>query len=178
MEYKEIEALALSCGFSHVGKLDTDTIKVRKEVRDSCAENKCHAYGKNWSCPPAVGDLAACESIIRRYKHGLILQTRGELEDSFDFEAMIQLEKVHRKALNTFAKEIKKIHPDAVVIGTGACTICEECSYPGSPCRFPERMISSMEAFGIVVSDVCTANNIPYYYGPGTLTYVGCVLID
>jgi hypothetical protein len=34
-----------------------------------------------------------------------------------------------------------------------------------------------MEAMGMVVSDVCRANNLPYYYGPNTLTYVGCVLV-
>ena len=178
MEFKEIEDLALSCGFSHVGKLDADTIKVRKEVRDSCAENKCHAYGTNWSCPPACGDLDECEVIIRKYKHGLILQTKGELEDSFDFEAMADLEKVHSKSLKKFSAEIKKKFPKALVIGTGACTICKECTYPDDSCRFPDQMMSSMEAFGMVVSDVCKANNIPYYYGPGTLTYVGCVLVE
>ncbi|MGD9162067.1 MAG: DUF2284 domain-containing protein [Desulfobacteraceae bacterium] len=178
MDYKEIEELALSCGFTHVGKLDADTITVREEVRDTCAENKCHAYGTNWSCPPACGDLDACEKIIRKYKHGLMLQTKGEIEDSFDFEAMMDLEKIHRKSIIKFSEEIKNSYPDAVVIGTGACTICKKCTYPDDPCRFPEKMISSMEAFGMVVSDVCTANNIPYYYGPGTLTYVGCVLVE
>jgi hypothetical protein len=33
-----------------------------------------------------------------------------------------------------------------------------------------------MEAYGMVVSDVCRDSGIPYYYGSGTLTYVGCVL--
>jgi hypothetical protein len=35
-----------------------------------------------------------------------------------------------------------------------------------------------MEALGMIVSDVCKDNNLPYYYGPNTLTYVGCVLIE
>jgi hypothetical protein len=33
-----------------------------------------------------------------------------------------------------------------------------------------------MEAYGMIVSDVCKANGIPYYYGPNTLTYCACVL--
>jgi predicted metal-binding protein len=178
MDYKEIETLALASGFTSTGRLDTDTIRVRIEVRDTCAENKCHAYSKNWSCPPACGDLDECAARIKKYKNGLILQTTGTLEDSFDFEAMTELEKVHSKSLKSFATEIRKLYPDALVIGTGACTICKECTYPSAPCRFPEKMISSMEALGMVVSDVCKANNIPYYYGPGTLTYVACVLIE
>ncbi len=65
-----------------------------------------------------------------------------------------------------------------MIIGTGACTRCEKCTYPDKPCRFPDKMTSSMEALGMVVSDVCRDNGIPYYYGQGTITYVGCVLID
>ena len=35
-----------------------------------------------------------------------------------------------------------------------------------------------MEGLGMIVSDVCKANGMKYYYGPGTLTYTGCVLTD
>jgi hypothetical protein len=37
-------------------------------------------------------------------------------------------------------------------------------------------MYSSMEAYGMVVNEICGDSGIPYYYGPGTLTFVGCVL--
>jgi predicted metal-binding protein len=55
---------------------------------------------------------------------------------------------------------------------------CKTCTYPDAPCRFPEKMSASMEALGMVVSDVCKDNNLPYYYGAGTLTFVGCVLLE
>jgi predicted metal-binding protein len=148
------------------------------EVREACAANKCGAYGTNWSCPPACDSLKEIETLIMKYQHGLILQTSGELEDSFDYEAMMNIEKEHSNSLKTFSGKIKKIHPNSIVLGAGACTICKKCTYPENPCCFPDKMISSMEAFGIVVSDVCKANDIQYYYGEGTLTYVGCVLID
>ena len=38
--------------------------------------------------------------------------------------------------------------------------------------------ISSVEAYGILVSELCQKNNVDYYYGPNTLTYVGCVLFE
>ena len=47
-DYEELKKQALSCGFSHVGDLDVDTIEVRPEVRESCAANKCRSYDKNW----------------------------------------------------------------------------------------------------------------------------------
>ena len=56
------------------------------------------------------------------------------------------------------------------------CGICEKCTYPDAPCRFPDRAFPSMEACGLVVNDVCKASGIPYNYGPRTMTFTGCVL--
>ncbi len=174
----EIKDLALSCGFSHVGELDADTIELRTEIRAACAENKCHAYNTNWACPPGCGTLEECAQRIRQYHRGLILQTTGELEDSFDFEGMADLAKRHKEIYADFAEKLKEIVPDALLITDGACTRCKTCTYPDAPCRFPDKMTSSMEALGMVVSDVCKSNDMKYYYGPGTLTYVGCVLTE
>jgi hypothetical protein len=35
-----------------------------------------------------------------------------------------------------------------------------------------------MEAYGMVVNEVCRDSGLPYYYGPETLTFVGCVLFN
>ncbi len=178
VNYDELKDLALSCGFSHVGELDVSTIMLHTEVREACAADKCHAYNKNWVCPPACGTLEECGQKINAYKKGLILQTTGELEDSFDFETMDQLSTDHAKTMHKFSDELKKLYPNALILGDGACKRCKTCTYPDAPCRFPERQSSAMEAFGMVVSEVCMKNDMKYYYGPGTLTYVGCVLIE
>jgi predicted metal-binding protein len=180
-----LRGLALGCGFTHVGELRTDTIRIRPEVRDACAADKCNSYGKNWSCPPACGSLEACEQRIRRYDGGFILQTSGILEDSLDYEMMTRIATEHRKHLRAFQEALRAMYsapetgapPVYLILGNGACKNCERCAYPDSPCRFPDTMFTSMEAMGMVVSDVCKANNLPYYYGPNTLTYVGCVLV-
>ena len=70
-DFNALKELALSCGFSHVGDLDADTIEVRPEVRESCAANKCQAYDKNWACPPACGTLEECGERIHKFKKGL-----------------------------------------------------------------------------------------------------------
>lgn len=178
VNYDELKDLALSCGFSHVGNLDVSTITLHTEVREACAADKCHAYNKNWVCPPACGTLEECGQKINAYKKGLILQTTGELEDSFDFETMDQLATDHAKTMHKFSDELKKLYPNALILGDGACKRCKTCTYPDAPCRFPERQSSAMEAFGMVVSEVCMKNDMKYYYGPGTLTYVGCVLVE
>ncbi|MDR0723309.1 MAG: DUF2284 domain-containing protein [Treponema sp.] len=172
-----VHALALRCGFSHVGDLDVGTIRVRTEVRDSCAENKCRAYRTNWSCPPGCGTLEECEQRIRNYHRGLILQTTGMLEDSLDYESMERIAFEHRKNLDALSAGIQRLYPSCLVLGAGACRRCKECTYPHEPCRFPEQLFCSMEAMGMLVSEVCQDNKLPYYYGPNTLTYVGCVLL-
>lgn len=178
IDYEALKKLALECGFSHVGDLDADTIQVRPEVRSACAANKCQAYGKNWVCPPACGTLEECSQRIHSYKRGLILQTTGELEDSFDLEGMEELTINHMKTFDKFADLIREQYPNALILGDGACKRCKTCTYPDEPCRFLGKQTSAMEAYGMLVSEVCQRNHIPYYYGPGTLTYVGCILIE
>ncbi|MDR3172496.1 MAG: DUF2284 domain-containing protein [Treponema sp.] len=172
-----VTALALNCGFSHAGLLQVDTIKLQEEVRAACEVNKCKAYASNWSCPPACGTLGECEARIRTYTTGLILQTTGALEDSLDYESMTRLGVEHEQHLRSFGEQIRVQYPASLLLGAGPCRRCEVCTYPDAPCRFPETMTTSMEAFGMVVSEVCTANHLLYYYGPNTLTYVGCVLL-
>lgn len=177
-KYEELKQKALACGFSHVGDLDADTIQVKSEVRSACAENKCQHYNKNWVCPPGCGTLEECSRQIHKYSKGLIVQTTGELEDSFDIEGMQELGERHKEAFHKFAAVVREEYPDALVLGDGACDNCRECTYPDAPCRFPERQSSAMEAYGMLVSEVCQQNDILYYYGPGTLTYVGCILVE
>ncbi len=107
-DFNGIKQLAFSCGFSHAGDLDVNTIILREEVRAACAENKCHSYGVNWSCPPGCGTLKEWEERIRKYKHGLILQLTGELEDEFDGEKMMELAQTFAETFNEFSFLLKK----------------------------------------------------------------------
>ena len=66
---KAIE-LMKEIGFDAAGPLDAETIVLHEEVREMCAEGKCKAYGKNWTCPPACGDLDYCRSVIAKYSEG------------------------------------------------------------------------------------------------------------
>ena len=60
-------------------------------------------------------------------------------------------------------------------LGAGGCKVCASCAHP-EPCRFPEKAHSSMEAYGLFVTQVCRDNNAAYYHGPRTITYSACVL--
>lgn len=168
---------ALAAGFTAAAPLDCKTITLKPEVRAMCAVNNCGKYGTNWSCPPGCGELSECTARINGYQNGIIVQTMGTLEDALDYEGMMAIAAQHAKAFQEFLPVLRKAFPEMLPIGTGACSRCESCTYPDAPCRFPEGAISPMEAYGMVVSDICQANGLPYYYGKNTLAYTGCYLL-
>jgi len=175
---KDAVAIAEACGFSHVAELNVAGLKFFPEVRDMCAADKCHAYNKNWCCPPACGTLEECAERIKAYSNGIIVQTMGELEDEFDFEGMQELAQNHAKTFLELVPKLKELFPEMLPISAGDCSKCKTCTYPDAPCRFPETATSPMEANGLMVSQVCEDNGIKYYYGKGTLAYTSCVVFN
>lgn len=171
----ELIGLAKECGFTEAAALDVNTLEPMAMVRDACAEDKCGAYGKNWTCPPACGTLEECGERLRSYKNGILLQTVGVLSKRIDTKGYAETEKRHLEALSLFADRLREQYPEALVLGSGGCRVCAACAYP-EPCRFPERSMSSMEAYGLFVSRVCTLNGLGYYYGEKTISYTACVL--
>ena len=174
---------ARECGFI-TGVFDAAAVTLRQEVRDACAEDKCRAYGKNWSCPPACGGLEEWGKRMREYRSGILLQTKGYTEDSFDYDSMERIGEEHNRRLGAFQEKIEMLFADTagdrpwLLLGSGGCKICAQCTYPSAPCAFPGKMIVSLEAAGIVVSELCQLSDVPYYYGPDTLTYTGCLFIN
>ncbi|NLO48157.1 MAG: DUF2284 domain-containing protein [Clostridiales bacterium] len=177
MNIEQIIQEAQNAGFTLVAPLDIKTITMMPEVRKMCEVNKCDAYGSNWACPPACGTLEEGSDLISQYKSGIIVQTTGQLEDDFDSEGMMETAKKHDENIRRFIEEFRKKYDTKMLpLGAGGCRICKKCTYPNEPCRFPDSMIYPMEGLGILVSDVCIKNNVPYNHGRGTLTYVGCCL--
>ncbi len=168
---------AKSYGFNEAAYLNVSTIKLMDEVRDMCKENKCHRYNTNWSCPPGCGSLEEGRERLSNYSKGVIVQTIGEVEDSLDFETMMEIEEKHKEKFNNFYKIIKEEYENSMAFSSGCCTICTSCTYPEKACRFPQKCISSMEAYGMLVSDICKSNKIKYYYGPTKIAYTSCFII-
>lgn len=166
---------AKKIGFTEAVFLDIHTLHPMDSIREMCAEDKCHAYGKNWTCPPYCGSLEECDKKIHSYRHGLLLQTVGKLEKIIDTKAYERTEKLHLKHFLELADRIRKEYPDALCLGSGGCRICKICAWP-QQCRFPERAYSSMEGYGLFVTQVCRDNGIPYYHGEKTITYSACIL--
>lgn len=172
----DLKQLALECGFTVAEPLDVSTLEFLPEVRSMCAAGRCQKYGTNWSCPPACGTLEEIAARAGRYQHGVLLQTVGEREDSYDFESMMEVERENRRHFDALLDQLRALNVDALPMSAGTCTRCEACTYPDAPCRFPDTLAPSMEACGLFVSKVCKDNGVPYYYGDDKIAYTCCVL--
>lgn len=175
MDQKYWIGRALEIGFSLASPLDTAALQPRADVRQMCSANTCRAYEKNWTCPPHCGTLESCEAAIRRCSQGILLQTTEKTEKVIDTKAWRRAEARHLERFHRLAREIRACHPEALCLGSGGCRICGECAYP-EPCRFPEEACSSMEGYGLFVTQVCRDNGVEYNYGEKTITYTACIL--
>jgi predicted metal-binding protein len=178
VNFQALLDLAAQCGFEHAGELNVAALHFDPKVREMCAADLCHSYGHCWTCPPGCGTLEEIAQKAARYSKGILLQSTGQMEEDFDVETMLGTEQTHKERFARFVRQVQEIWPACLPMASGACRICPSCTYPDAPCRFPDRAIPSMEAYGLMVSKVCQDSGLPYYYGPDTITYTSCVLLE
>ena len=163
--------------FTKTTSFNPKNLKTEAQVRQWCENNVCHAYGANWTCPPFCGTLEECEEKIHSFSKGILLETTGKVLGKYDVLGWNSVEKTHLNNFYEFIDEFKEDHPDALFLGAGGCRICKSCAYP-EPCRFPDKRLSSMEGYGLLIKDVCEAVGTNYSYGDRTITYFACVLYN
>lgn len=148
--------------------------------RDMCKSNFCGNYGRCWTCPPDCGDIDKMISEAQKFEYVLVYQTVGQLEDSYDFETMMEVGSEH----NMRARQIRNLFKDGydgktLNLGAGGCRICEVCAKKtNEPCRDPENALCSLEAYGINVSKLAEASDMKYINGQNTVTYFGAVFFE
>jgi len=175
--YIELAETAKECGFTNYAELEISTLEFLQEIRDMCNPKQCRNYNNSWSCPPACASLDEMRERVKTYTTGILVQTVGELEDSMDWDSIMETGARHKENFGKMRITLNEKHPLLLAMGAGACKICETCTYPDNPCRFPERMEVSMEACGLFVSKVCKDNNLEYNYGPDTIAFTSCFLL-
>ena len=158
--------------------VDVADIEFDRRFREQCASNACGCYGKNHMCPPDVGDIDELIDRAKRFDKALVYQTVSELEDSYDFEGMMEAGNRHHRLTHRFREEVAAQGMQNILhLGAGGCRECPVCAkVDGLPCRQPEVAIPSMEAFGIAVSKLATQAGMKYINGQDTVTYFGALL--
>ena len=157
--------------------IDQTDIVYDYHFREICMRNSCGEYGKCWMCPPDVGDVNELMKKAQSYSYGILYNSVSQLEDSFDFEGMIEAKQKFNEIALKITDEIRELGGDILHLGVGACGICERCAKKDNePCRFPDRAIPSMESYGIFVAETAKKAGLKYINGKDTVTYFGIVL--
>ena len=175
-----IEELATQAGFDCMGVCSAKDLVARDAVRSMCAANTCQMYEHSWACPPACGEISEFQEMMNSYEHCLVVQTVGQMEDDFDVETIEEAGATQKERVAQLVEALDAagLSAQTEVLSAGTCTVCPTCTYPNAPCRFPEKRLVSMEAAGLVVSEVCTKADIPYNHGSHTIAYSSCVLYN
>lgn len=178
--FEQIVDRSLSLGAYKASVIEAKEISLDRAFRDMCAANSCGVYGKCYMCPPDVGEIDVLMAEIKNYRYALVYQTVSQLEDSFDFEGMVAA----KKRTYPLAQSLRSVFAEERIthvlhLGAGGCGVCKTCAKrTGEPCRFPEKAMASLEAYGINVSQLAKAADMKYINGQNTVTYFGAVLFS
>lgn len=176
--FSSLAEAALELGAYKASVIRAEHIETDRAFRDMCAANSCGIYGKCYMCPPDVGDIDVLMARLREYDYALVYQTVTPIEDSFDFEGMAEA----KKRTYPLAQALRPVFSDMNIfhtlhLGAGGCGVCKPCAkQTGEPCRFPEKAMPSLEAYGVNVSLLAKTAGMRYINGQNTVTYFGAVL--
>lgn len=174
---EELIRLALEAGAAKAEVITVDQIVTSSEFREACRKNYCGVWGKCWMCPPDVGDIEVLMAKLRTYQHCLWYQTIGELEDSFDIEGMAEAKHRHVMVSQKVEEMVKPLVGDHLHLACGGCGLCERCArIDDRPCRFPDKAMASLEAYGIDVYQTTKGTALKYINGQDTVTYFSGLL--
>ena len=156
--------------------IDSQNVPFRDYVVESCAMNYCGRYGKTWQCPPGVGSLDELKQKCLTYKKAVVFTTVHSIEDSFDIEGMDAGRVVHESITDNVILlfDTQNIR----VLSAEGCNLCETCTYPTAPCRFPDKARSSVEANGISVVEPAKDCGINDKNGNNTVTYFSMIFYN
>lgn len=174
----QIEKILSETSFYETGYVNISNLKYYPEVRKICEGNGCGKYGTSWACPPATGTIEECRERVNKYEKMLLFSNKYDLEDSFDFEGMMECGRDFRNIVNRFNEKIKDVLSDYILLSIEGCAECKECTYPNAPCRFPELLHHSLEGYGLIVNEVAVEAGMRYNNGVNTVTYFGALLFN
>ena len=169
---------ALSAGAAGAALIPGDQVVYSETFREICERNQCGLYGNCWVCPPEIGEIHDLMEQAKTYPKGMLYQTIGSLEDSFDVEGMLAAGANHADVSVRIQKQLKQLLKKPFLhLGCGGCHLCRVCAKrTGEPCRCPEYALPAMEGYGIDVYNTTRNTSLNYINGTDTVTYFGLVL--
>lgn len=175
-ELNMFKSKIISLGANRVEAVLVKDIIFSPELRKRCESNKCGSYGKNWTCPPHVEEIYTLINELKMYKSALVFQRVYSLDEMDTNTAKDSFRKMTNKIVHIFSSTT---NPQAKLLSVGGCHICEECgAMKNLPCHFPSIAYSSLEAYGIKISELARVSGMNLNNGDNTITMFGTVFIN
>lgn len=152
-------------------EIDPNRLEFSQRIRHIC-RTECPMFGKTWACPPAVGEVEACQEKCGAYSNCLLIGTITEVSDIANIEEALATRAPHEEITNTVVGFFREQGVEPYVLSTEACAACERCAYlDGLPCRYPGRMHPCIESHGINVIPVLEDCGLEFQYGENIVTW-------
>lgn len=128
MDYSALAEQVRGLGAYKAGVVDLQDVRFDRAFRAMCETNACGNYGKCWMCPPDAGDIDALMNEAQSYQKALVYQTVGKLEDSYDFEGMMEAARLHNELSRALAKWFATLPFAKSCIWVRAAATCVGCA--------------------------------------------------
>ena len=146
------------------------------KVRYIC-ENACDRYNKSWACPPAINSIDECMKECEAFSHVFLFTSVAEVPDRMDFPACLEARRDHERITYDLRKRFESHFGKVLALSSG-CMICDECSYPETPCRYPEEQLSSIESHGILIIETANRLGITQDWGNNIVVYFSLIFFN
>ena len=178
MDIARLEADLSQLPLYFYGFIEPKSLEFSERVRYICA-TECPRYNQTWACPPAVGEVAACESKCKSYEKCLLIGTITETEDIANIEMTLRTRPEHERVTNQVRDLMREQGVQPYILSTEACAICDRCAYlDGLPCRMPGRMHPCIESHGINIIPTLEENGLEFYYGSNIVTWYSLLFFN
>lgn len=154
--------------------LKTEQISFLQRVREVCRA-ECPRYGTSWSCPPATGSVEECAKKCRSYGDCFVFSTIAEVADTEDLRLTLPTRMEHVETARHVVQIFRDRFDSVMALSTESCEICEVCTYPDAPCRYPDKMFPCVESYGILVTELAEKGGMTYRNGAGMITWFSVV---
>ena len=177
MERTEVylEALAMEQGAFGAAYLPASEVVLDAQFREICESNSCGRYGRCYQCPPDIGPVEQLMEKLRSYTGMVLYQSVAAIEDSFDFEGMMDAAEKHMQ----LSQRIHKKLPAGCLHLSSGCRLCRRCAKMDElPCRHPETALGAVEGYGMDVYGTVKKTGLKYINGKNTVTYFGAIFFS
>ena len=173
---KDFESSLAGCPVYDYRFIDPADINFSEKARHICLTD-CSRHKKCWMCPPNVSPVSECEEKLKKFSGCLVFSTASEVSDIYDTDECLKVKNDH-ESITYAAKELAEDFFEDIFVLSSGCTLCAECTYPDSECRFPHKAFSPIESHGIILMQLAEELGMEYELSNDYIIYFSMIFFE